>query len=261
MTTQQPSLRERLASGVFLAPEKELRAILVLVAAFFCAFLAPPAAMVLIRSFTGADGGASLGNYAATFADLVFLASIANSLTVSCASALVATGLAFLLSCTVNCTNVPAPLKRAIGLLAQLPMLLPTITYGFAIIYTFGRQGLLTWALGFQAFDIYGFNGLLMGYAIYTLSTAFLLIDNSFRFIDKRYLIVSRVMGDSPAQTFARTIVKPLAGARRRVRRRSRRQPGRKGRRGGERGLRGRPGDHLLQRRPRGPGRLPDRAG
>ncbi len=213
MTTQQPPLRERLASGVFLAPEKELRAILVLVAAFFCAFLVLPAALVLIRSFTGADGGASLGNYAATFADPDFLASIANSLTVSCASALVATGLAFLLSYTVNCTNVPAPLKRAIGLLAQLPMLLPTITYGFAIIYTFGRQGLLTRALGFQAFDIYGFNGLLMGYVIYTLPTAFLLIDNSFRFIDKRYLIVSRVMGDSPAQTFARTIVRPLAGA------------------------------------------------
>ena len=223
--------------------------------------MVPPAALVLIRSFTGADGGASLGNYAATFADPDFLTSIANSLTVSCASALVATGLAFLLSYTVNCTNVPAPLKRAIGLLAQLPMLLPTITYGFAIIYTFGRQGLLTRALGFQAFDIYGFNGLLMGYVIYTLPTAFLLTDNSFRFIDKRYLIVSCVMGNSPAQIFARTIVRPLAGARRRGRRRSRRQPGRKGRRGGKRGLRGRPGDHLLQRRPRGPGRLPDRAG
>ena len=213
MTIQQSSLRRRLARGTSLSSEKELRAILVLVTAFFCAFLALPAALVLIRSLTGTDGGASLTNYVATFADPDFLTSIANSLTVSCASALVATGLAFLLSYTVNCTNVPASLKRAIGLLAQLPMLLPTITYGFAIIYTFGRQGLLTRALGFQAFDIYGFNGLLMGYVIYTLPTAFLLIDNSFRFIDKRYLIVSRVMGDSPAQTFVRTIVRPLAGA------------------------------------------------
>lgn len=213
MTIQQSSLRGRLARGTSLSSEKELRAILVLVTAFFFAFLALPAALVLIRSLTGADGGASLANYAATLADPDFLTSIANSLTVSCASALVATGLAFLLSYTVNCTNAPASLKRAIDLLAQLPMLLPTITYGFAIIYTFGRQGLLTRALGFQAFDIYGFNGLLMGYVIYTLPTAFLLIDNSFRFIDKRYLIVSRVMGDSPAQTFARTIVRPLAGA------------------------------------------------
>lgn len=213
MTIQQPSPLGRFVRGASSSSDKELRAILVLVTAFFCAFLALPAALVLIRSLTGTNGDASLANYAATFADADFLTSIANSMSVSCASALVACSLAFLLSYTVNCTNVPAPLKRAIGLLAQLPMLLPTITYGFAIIYTFGRQGLLTRALGFQAFDIYGFNGLLMGYVIYTLPTAFLLIDNSFRFIDKRYLIVSRVMGDSPAQTFARTIVRPLAGA------------------------------------------------
>ena len=42
-------------------------------------------------------------------------------------------------------------------------MLLPTITYGFAIIYSFGRQGLLTQLFGVQLFDIYGFNGLLFG--------------------------------------------------------------------------------------------------
>ena len=132
---------------------------------------------------------------------------------VSAAAALVSVALAFLLSYTINCTNVPPLLKRAIGLLAQLPMLLPTITYGFAIIYTFGRTGLLTRLLGFQLFDIYGFNGLLLGYVIYTLPTAFLLVDNSFRFIDKRFMIVSRVMGDSPLQTFVSTVLRPLAGA------------------------------------------------
>ena len=42
-------------------------------------------------------------------------------------------------------------------------MLLPTITYGFAIIYSFGKQGLLTKLFGRQLFDIYGFNGLLFG--------------------------------------------------------------------------------------------------
>lgn len=58
--------------------------------------------------------------------------------------------LALLLSFTVNCTNAPGPFKRAIGVLAQLPMLLPTITYGFAIIYSIGRQGLLTRLIGFS---------------------------------------------------------------------------------------------------------------
>ena len=45
-------------------------------------------------------------------------------------------------------------------------MFLPTITYGFAIIYSFGKQGLITRLLGHQIFNIYGFGGLLLGYVI-----------------------------------------------------------------------------------------------
>lgn len=38
--------------------------------------------------------------------------------------------------------------KRLITSVATLPMFLPTITYGFAIIYSFGKQGLITRLLG-----------------------------------------------------------------------------------------------------------------
>ena len=91
-------------------------------------------------------------------------------------------------------------------------MLLPTITYGFAIIYSFGRQGLLTQLFGVQLFDIYGFNGLLFGYVIYTLPISFMLILNTMGFIDKKFMVVSRVMGDSPLRTFWQTIIRPLLG-------------------------------------------------
>ena len=91
-------------------------------------------------------------------------------------------------------------------------MLLPTITYGFAIIYSFGKQGLLTKLFGRQLFNIYGFNGLLLGYVVYTLPVAFTLINNAMGYIDKRFMIVSRLMGDSPLQTFRMTIVIPLLG-------------------------------------------------
>ena len=91
-------------------------------------------------------------------------------------------------------------------------MLLPTITYGVAIIYSFGKQGLLTQFFGRQLFNIYGFNGLLLGYVVYTLPIAFTLINNAMGYIDKRFMIVSRLMGDSPLQTFRMTIVIPLLG-------------------------------------------------
>ena len=64
-------------------------------------------------------------------------------------------------------------------------MFLPTLTYGFAIIYSFGKQGFLTKLFGRQLFDIYGFNGLLIGYIIYTLPVSFLLIHNTMGYIDK----------------------------------------------------------------------------
>lgn len=193
--------------------ERELRALFIVIALVFVVFLAVPLALVVVRAFTTADGAATLANFTAVLSRPDFLESIANSFAVSAAAATVSTVLAFLLSYTVNCTNVPHALKRAIGLVAQLPMLLPTITYGFAIIYTFGRQGLITRLLGFQLFDIYGFNGLLLGYVIYTLPTAFLLVDNSFRFVDKRFMVVSRLMGDNALATFVRTVLRPLVGA------------------------------------------------
>lgn len=192
--------------------QTELWTLMAVVAAAFAGFLIIPMAIVVATSLTTGTGEATLANYAAVLAEPEFATSVLNSLKVSAVSALVAVALAFLLAYTVNCTNVPTGLKRAITLLTQLPMLLPTITYGFAIIYSFGKQGLITRLLGFQPFDIYGFNGLLIGYVVYTLPTCFLLIHNSFQFVDKKFIIVSHVMGDHPAVTFLNTVARPLAG-------------------------------------------------
>ena len=104
------------------------------------------------------------------------------------------------------------PLKNVIKTGILIPMLLPTITYGFAIMYSFGNQGLITKIFGRNLFEIYGFNGLLIGYVIYTLPPAFLLINNSFKYIDKKFIIVSKLMGDGVIRSFTNTIVRPLWG-------------------------------------------------
>jgi iron(III) transport system permease protein len=91
-------------------------------------------------------------------------------------------------------------------------MLLPTITYGFAIMYSFGNQGFITKLFGRNLFEIYGFNGLLIGYVIYTLPAAFLLINNSFKYIDKKFIIVSKLMSDGTVRSLMNTIIRPLWG-------------------------------------------------
>ena len=51
-----------------------------------------------------------------------------------------------------------------------------------------------------------------MGYVIYTLPISFMLINNTMGYIDKKYMIVSRVMGDSAFANFKMTALRPLLG-------------------------------------------------
>ena len=195
------------------APKQpELTALMVVVSLAFAAFLVVPMILVVLKSFQTGSGSATLSNYAAILSRPEFLTSVFNSLKVAASAAAIAVLLAFLLAYTANCTNLPPRFKKAIALLTQVPMLLPTITYGFAIIYSFGKEGLITKLFGHQLFDIYGFNGLLIGYVIYTLPTCFLLINNSFQFVDKKFIIVSHLMGDSHLKTFWVTTMRPLIG-------------------------------------------------
>lgn len=191
--------------------EKEIKGIYGIALVLFLAFLFVPV-VVLFRQSLESEGGFSLVNYSTMLTQKGFGLAVRHSLEVSLVSAVAATLLAFLLAYTVHYTNTPGKYKKFIRLAAQLPMLLPTITYGFAIIYSFGKQGLLTRLFGRQLFDIYGFKGLVLGYVIYTLPVSFMLLSNTMGYIDKKFMVVSRIMGDSPAKTFLQTIIRPLLG-------------------------------------------------
>lgn len=93
-----------------------------------------------------------------------------------------------------------------------LPMLLPTITYGFVLIYTFGTQGTLTTLLGEPIFSVYGYVGLLLGYVLYTLPIVYILMYNSMVYIDKQYLYVSNLMHDHSIRRYYHTVFHPMIG-------------------------------------------------
>lgn len=73
-------------------------------------------------------------------------------------------------------------------------------------------KGLITRLLGRQLFNIYGFAGLMVGYVIYTIPVAFLLIYNTMGYVDKKTLVVSKVMGDKIFSTFWVAVIRPLLG-------------------------------------------------
>ena len=191
------------------AREKEYKFIYTVLLIIFLLFLAYPIISLLAKSFQGINGF-TLNNYNEVLKNEGFVIALKNSIFVSLSAAACSLGLGFLLAYTLNFTNVWPWLKKTISMIASMPMLLPTITYGFAIIYSFGKQGLLTQLAGFQFFNVYGFGGILMGYIIYTLPTSFLLLNNAMKQIDKKYLLVSRLMQDLALRSFFMTILRPL---------------------------------------------------
>lgn len=191
--------------------EKEIKVIFTVVALIFTLFLVFPVLRLLGKSFLGESGVTGVF-YQEVFTSKGFLKAVGNSFQVSSLGALLTTVVAFFLSYTIHYTNVPVLLKKGLKAVAVLPMFLPTITYGFAILYSFGKEGLLTKIFGRQIFQIYGMNGLLLGYVIYTLPISFMLIFNAMSYIDKKYMVVSKVMGDKGLQTFWITIIRPLLG-------------------------------------------------
>ena len=189
-----------------ISPQK---IILIFTGILFGFFLLLPMVTILCKSFFE-DGNATLEFYANLFSDGSIVRAFGNSVFVSSVSGLITTVLAFIPAYAINYTNINSKIKKIISTLIMFPMLLPTITYGFAIIYSFGNQGLITKLLGRQLVDIYGIAGLIIGYVIYTLPVSFMLINNTMGYIDKKFMVVSRMMGDSRLKCFWTTVVMPL---------------------------------------------------
>lgn len=187
------------------------KAILIFTVVLFGAFLILPMLIILLRSLTD-ENGFTLAFYTELLTKGGIGEAMRNSLLISAGSAALTTVLAFIPAYAINYTNINEKLKRIFSVLIMLPMLLPTITYGFALIYSFGKRGLITRILDMQLLDIYGVGGLVMGYVLYTLPISFMLLNNSMRYIDKKFMIVSSLMGDSACKSFFVTVLRPLIG-------------------------------------------------
>lgn len=149
-------------------------------------------------------------NYLEVFKEEDMLNSIKNSILLSSIASVISIVSAFTIAYAINMTNIKKNIKSLIEVLIVVPMFFPTITYGFAIMYSFGKEGLLTKIFNRELIYIYGYKGVILGFVIYTLPISFLIINNSFKYIDKKYLVVSELMGDNQFQTFKNTILRPI---------------------------------------------------
>lgn len=188
-----------------------MRLIAIPILLFFVFFLLVPLSYVMIQSFQE-EGRFTFTVYEKVLQDEGIRSAFFNSLNVSLWAASITTIIAFILAYAVHFTKMSRTMRKLVQTGIMLPMLLPTITYGFVLIYTFGNQGTITQIFGKPLFSIYGFNGLLIGYVLYTVPIAYVLMSNVMQYIDKQFIYISYLMNDRPMRRFYHTIFRPMVG-------------------------------------------------
>jgi iron(III) transport system permease protein len=190
--------------------------VLAALALFFVLFLALPLGYLLVQAFSG-PSGPGLSRFRDAFTDRALGKSLVGSLKVSAASAGISTLLALALTISLRASRAARLLRGYVRTVVTAPMLLPTLTYGFVIMYSFGKQGLITRIIGHEVFPVYGFFGLLLAYVLYTLPSAFLIIDDAAGYVDRKLAVVSALMGDSWLRgiwtSWVRPLIAPVGGA------------------------------------------------
>ncbi|SPT99666.1 ABC transporter permease [Lysinibacillus capsici] len=194
-----------------LKTNKIMKLIFLPILLFFLFFLIVPLLYMFWQSFK-IGNVVTTQNYIEALRNIEIREAFTNSFKVSFVASVITTILAFWLAYAVHFTTMHRHTKKLVQIGITLPMLLPTITYGFVLIYTFGSQGILTKLVGQPLFTIYGYNGLVIGYVLYTLPVAFILMQNSMQYIDKRFLLVSILMHDQPMRRFYHTVYRPMVG-------------------------------------------------
>ena len=123
-----------------------------------------------------------------------FITALKNSLLVTSISTVISLTIAYVLAFTLNRTNIKH--KDILAVLFTLPMLIPSVSHGIGFINLFGTNGLIC------DLDIFGIRGIIMGSVMYSFSTAFLMFNDVYKYIDNSLYENAKVLGLSKFETF-----------------------------------------------------------
>ena len=142
--------------------------------------------------------GTGLDNFASYFSTPALKQSIQNSLFIAVISTLITVSLAFGFAYALNRSCVR--LKGMFKLIAMVPILVPSLLPGIALIYLFGNQGMLKELM--LGGSIYGPIGIIIGSVFFTFPHAFLIISTALSISDARYYEAAVSLRSSPWRTF-----------------------------------------------------------
>ena len=173
-----PAVKARLGRDEWI-----LRAFTVVIGLYLLVALALPLGLMLAKSLQSGQGAfVGLANYRLYFATPALAYSIYNSFVVAILSTLITVPLAFLYAyaLTRSCLPLPGVWKT----IALIPILVPSMLPGIALVYLFGNQGWLKALM--LGHSIYGPIGIVMAEVFFTFPHALLIMVTALSLTDAR---------------------------------------------------------------------------
>ncbi len=182
-----------------------MRGVIALSALWLVVGVVLPLGEIAWRSVSDENGRwVGWANYAKYFTTPGLANSFSNSLFVSVLSTLVAVSLAFVYAYALTRTAMRG--KSFFRLIAMLPIYAPSVAHAIALVYLFGKKGLVTtgllgllpgWDIG-----LYGATGIILGQVIYCFPQAVLILLVGLSLSDARLYEASIALRASPWRTF-----------------------------------------------------------
>jgi iron(III) transport system permease protein len=195
-----PAIPERVVPRRLDAEDVVRWVLVALFAAFLWLFVLYPMLHVLWRSLLDNTGGfVGLANYVRYVRTPAIAASITNSLVVSGAAMVLTVLFAFAYAYAL--TRVRMPGRGAFRVAAMLPLFAPSLVHGFALVYLFGNNGILTRHTGLNV-GIYGVKGIVLAEVLYCFPHAVLILTAALSAADARLYDAAAALGAGRLRTF-----------------------------------------------------------
>ena len=174
-----------------------------------CFFMLFPLSAILKMSFFKegqfALANFTLANFQKYFTTAYTLRALWHSLYVSVATTIIVTIIVFFYAYAMTRTTIRG--KTFFRNIIMLPLVAPSIVQALALIYLFGRNGLITAHLLKTDWSIYGATGIIVSEVLYCLPHAFVILYTTLSAVDIRLDEAAESLGATPFKVFTRITV------------------------------------------------------
>ncbi len=189
--------------------EPGLALTVIVVFALILLFVIYPLLNVFMYSITDDQGSFNFASVIDIFNKTRYRTTFMNSVKLGIISAIISTIIGYIFAYAL--TRVDLPGKRFFKFIAMLPIISPPFILSLAVIFLFGRQGLITNGLfGISDFNVYGLHSLILIQTMSYFPTAYLTLSGILESIDPSVEDAAMNLGGSSGYTF-RTVTLPLS--------------------------------------------------